>query len=220
MSVLDRLRQHLDRREAELRVRVEDLLRPFGLAVPWEAPNLTDFLETLPPDLRQMAETVLARFEELLHQQRALRAAGQVLDAPTIRPADDRPACINCSRGPAFRRRLCSTCYRTPAIRQQHQRVIEAQQKVVVPRARRGRVPARATDARPGTPEKLAVMMARLAAGECLFHKDDPRWEDALADLPDLLVEDPAVGAEGRPKRMKRRIRSVREPRRRRVSAC
>ena len=32
------------------------------------------------------------------------------------------------------------------------------------------------TDAVPGTPEKIAVLQARVEAGEYLFHPDDRRW--------------------------------------------
>lgn len=40
-----------------------------------------------------------------------------------------------------------------------------------------GRLPARPTDALPGTPEKLAVMHERAKRGETLFHPDDAQWE-------------------------------------------
>jgi hypothetical protein len=48
------------------------------------------------------------------------------------------------------------------------------------PRAVKGGEPE-PTDALPGSPEKIAVLMARAAAGLSLFHKDDPTVEKIRA---------------------------------------
>lgn len=69
---------------------------------------------------------------------------------------------------------MCNTCYRSPArdlyplppeIAKFGQRPQQAKTL--------GKIPSRATDARPGSPEKIAVMAERAKRGESLFHPDD-----------------------------------------------
>ena len=88
-----------------------------------------------------------------------------------------KPRCLHCRKRcqNKGRRKLCSICFFTPGVRDLYPLSDH-------PSARRGSGtglmvgrPTRPTSARPGTPEKLAVLRARAAAGEVLFHPLDGR---------------------------------------------
>jgi len=85
-----------------------------------------------------------------------------------------RPVCRHCHRRAVHRPRgLCFRCYGTPAV---HAAYFPARAPrvtdVVDPKT-----PA-PTNHAPGTPEKMAVLAARAAAGEHLFHPRDRVVED------------------------------------------
>ena len=76
-------------------------------------------------------------------------------------------------------RGLCHVCSRDPALKARYPSKSDprlGQQEPTVPIARV--LAARPTDARPGTPEKIAVLEARAAAGEYLWHPLDYRDQD------------------------------------------
>lgn len=83
--------------------------------------------------------------------------------------------CRHChkSRGYTNRRRLCWTCYHTPdvlALYPPARRPGEAE-GIVTTR----HLACEPTDARPGSAEKVAVLVARAAAGQVLYHEQDRR---------------------------------------------
>jgi hypothetical protein len=89
--------------------------------------------------------------------------------------------CCHCKVKRAYRPRgLCGRCYLTPAIRTLYSLPEEVLNKDVYRKGRDShcnrKMPER-TDAMPGTPEKVRVMMERLRNGEELFHPDDAHNE-------------------------------------------
>lgn len=83
------------------------------------------------------------------------------------------PACRHCGRAKVNRPRgLCWDCYYAPGVRERYPSTSKF--------ARRSKpdffgsllLPT-PTDAPPGSEEKMAVLAARAAAGESLFHPDD-----------------------------------------------
>lgn len=60
-------------------------------------------------------------------------------------------------------------------------------------------LPAQPTRAMPGTREKLAIMAARAAAGQHLYHPDDALWEHDAADALSITA---IVRRNGIPERM------------------
>ena len=87
-----------------------------------------------------------------------------------------RPACRHCGGNVACRPRgLCWPCFGDPGVRALYP-------TSAAPTSRRGvgngvnaaaPPPAEPTDAAPGTPEKVAVLAARAARGESLWHPSD-----------------------------------------------
>lgn len=101
-------------------------------------------------------------------------------------------ACRHCRRAKVNRPRgLCWTCYYTPGV--------VALYPSTSKYARRGvghghRVHAplpEPTDALPGTPEKLAVLAARSAAGQQLHHPADPVVTPVPVGVPGLHTSRP-----------------------------
>lgn len=99
--------------------------------------------------------------------------------------------CRNCQNKKANRPRgLCWTCYYTPGVREQFPSTSKF--------ARRGvedfngkATPCEPTEALPGTPEKVRVLMERARLGQQLWHPDDARLEtpvEADSDLELLLT--------------------------------
>lgn len=79
--------------------------------------------------------------------------------------------CLHCStESTIYPRGLCFRCYKRPYIRERY-----ATQEVAYREPKRARLPRRPTTAKPGTPEKIAVMMERAAAKRQLFHPGDAR---------------------------------------------
>jgi hypothetical protein len=84
--------------------------------------------------------------------------------------------CRHCAAAPATRPRgLCWGCYHDRGVRARYD------SRAVVPAVRdgfRGRpLPPDPTRARPGSPEKVAVLHRRALAGWQLFHPDDARLD-------------------------------------------
>jgi hypothetical protein len=77
--------------------------------------------------------------------------------------------CRHCSRCRVLQsRRLCWHCYQTDAIRRLY---LPVRRKSVGEEAPQGI--AEPMDALPGTPERVAVLVARAAAGQALWHPHD-----------------------------------------------
>jgi hypothetical protein len=87
-------------------------------------------------------------------------------------PPEHAVGCRFCGRTPANRpKRLCCRCSKDPAIRERYG---SKSRRGIGADGRGPRRPApHPTDAYPGTPEKLAVLIARAAAGVELWHADD-----------------------------------------------
>jgi hypothetical protein len=89
-----------------------------------------------------------------------------------------RPACQHCGQRKATRpRTLCWPCYYDRTIREQYPTKTNTGRRGI------GFGDARAmperTDALPGTPEKMRVLMERAARGQHLFRDDEPRCDTA-----------------------------------------
>lgn len=86
-------------------------------------------------------------------------------------PCPTKPQCAHCRTKPVNRPAgLCWSCYHTPAVRERYRKRW--------PRGfgidnREPPLPPTPTTARPGTPEKIAVMRARASAGVAIFHPGD-----------------------------------------------
>ena len=81
-------------------------------------------------------------------------------------------ACRECGNVRRLRPRLlCPRCYENPAVRAKYPPLSTDN----CGRNAAGPVPAAATSFEPGTPEKVAVLEARVAAGEQLWHPKDAR---------------------------------------------
>jgi hypothetical protein len=90
--------------------------------------------------------------------------------------------CRHCHQGKINRPRgLCWSCYYRPGVRESYPSTSKF--------ARRGPgnffaaapMPARPTDALPGSPEKLAVLEERARLNQSLWHPDDARFENGVA---------------------------------------
>ena len=99
-----------------------------------------------------------------------------------VRPVreDGKPLCVHCGRRRRNRPRgLCWTCYRAPAV----QAAYPGNPPPVGSGNPVHRLPGSPTDARPGSEAKMAVMAARAARGECLFHPADVRFGCSVRDI-------------------------------------
>ena len=87
--------------------------------------------------------------------------------------------CRHCDRNPARRSRgLCWSCFYSPGVRERYP---PATTPSGLGRGRK-RLPCEPTDASPGSPEKIRVLMDRAARGLELFHEDDAEvWSEPLA---------------------------------------
>lgn len=90
--------------------------------------------------------------------------------------------CAHCKRNRLIHRRsLCTTCYYKPDIRVQYSRIEEGfrsdgrRYSVGTRDTPTPRVLPEPTDALPGTPEKIAVLLERLSRGQILWHPLDAR---------------------------------------------
>jgi len=85
--------------------------------------------------------------------------------------------CLHCKARPGDKcRGLCFKCWNDDGIRASHPP--DAKYAAKLPAVKRPgvRMPA-PTDARPGSAEKIAVLMGRVARGERLFHPRDAKMD-------------------------------------------
>lgn len=97
---------------------------------------------------------------------------------------DPRPThCRHCTRHKATRSRgLCFGCFITPEVKALYPPSTSAFNNRGLGHAGfcAAPLPAEPTDALPGTPEKIAVMKARAARGERVFHPRDATGRDPM----------------------------------------
>lgn len=80
--------------------------------------------------------------------------------------------CQHCQKNRVARpRKLCWSCYYNPGVRGRYPPIVLER---LSPGTGRRRKPCEPTDAIPGTPEKIRVLMERAERGEELFHEADP----------------------------------------------
>ncbi len=85
--------------------------------------------------------------------------------------------CRHCQKWVATRPRgLCWVCYYAPGVRELYP--AQSRASVIVDRFGKFPPPAFPTRARPGTPEKIAVLHARALARCQLWHPDDAPADD------------------------------------------
>ena len=103
-----------------------------------------------------------------------------------------KPAvCLNCqnpARSVNRPRGLCWGCYYTPGVKELYPPASPYARRGIGNVNRTSRLPAAATDAEPGTAEKVAVMCERAARGESLFHPGDPKVLARAGGYPGLFV--------------------------------
>lgn len=111
-----------------------------------------------------------------------------------------RPDCRCCGVRKVVRPRgLCWTCYNRPGVRElfgpPDPRTAKYARRSGVGLGFRARAPLpEPTRAEPGSAEKLAVLAARAAAGEQLFHPDDPSLSGGYGRVRVAVVRDPFPG--------------------------
>src|SRR2546423_7813948 len=91
--------------------------------------------------------------------------------------------CRHCGRDRVNRPRgLCWTCYYTPGVRERYPSTSKFARRGVGNFCGAAPLPEFATDAMPGSEEKILILMERAARREALFHPDDnPLVMPALA---------------------------------------
>lgn len=87
-----------------------------------------------------------------------------------------RPLCIHCCSVPTNRPRgLCWHCYYSPGVREKYPSTSKFARRGVGNFCGNTATAARPTRARPGSPEKVAVLAQRAGLGLTLWHSDDER---------------------------------------------
>jgi hypothetical protein len=82
--------------------------------------------------------------------------------------------CRHCQRVPSNRPRgLCWSCYYTPGVRELYPSTSKFARRGVGDFNGAARLAAAPTDARPGTPEKVAILCERARLGVSLWHPLD-----------------------------------------------
>ena len=82
--------------------------------------------------------------------------------------------CRHCNRVRSNRPRgLCWSCYYTPGVREQYPSTSKFARRGVSDFNGRARLAATPTEALPGTPEKVAVLIERARLGLSLWHPQD-----------------------------------------------
>jgi hypothetical protein len=82
--------------------------------------------------------------------------------------------CRHCGRKKAGRPRgLCWTCYQTLDIRERYSSTSKFGRRGVLDFNGASQLPAAATGALPGSPEKVAVLQQRASRREALWHPED-----------------------------------------------
>jgi hypothetical protein len=95
--------------------------------------------------------------------------------------------CRHCHQAKVGRPRgLCWCCYYAPGVRERYPSTSKFARRGIADLTGERRQPI-PTEALPGTPEKVAVMCARAARGQSLFHDDDATVVNGMVVGP-LLV--------------------------------
>jgi hypothetical protein len=91
--------------------------------------------------------------------------------------------CRHCGHIPASRPRgLCWNCYYTPDVRDQYTSTSRYGRRGIEDSYGHFLLPPAPTEALPGTPEKLAVLMSRAMQHQALWHPHDaPALQPAMA---------------------------------------
>ena len=96
--------------------------------------------------------------------------------------------CRHCQKVKSNRPRgLCWSCYYTPGVREQYPSTSKFAQRGIDDFNGRAPLPA-PTDALPGTPEKVAVLMQRARLKQALWHPQDATHEDAPLPCEDVAL--------------------------------
>ncbi len=103
-----------------------------------------------------------------------------ILSLPIVPPL--AKTCRHCGRDKVNRPRgLCWTCYYTPGVRDRYLSTSKFARRGVRDRCGRVPLPCAPTAALPCTPSKVAVMAARAARGESIFHPLDAQLPEACS---------------------------------------
>lgn len=102
-----------------------------------------------------------------------------------------RRVCRHCGCQKASRPRgLCWRCFDVPGIRNLYPSTSKYARRGLVCEDNPQLRPPQPTSARPGSPEKLAVLEQRAECGEALWHPEDQTWEmNAVALVSQLESE-------------------------------
>ena len=88
--------------------------------------------------------------------------------------------CLHCHEPRPIRsRRLCWRCYAVHTVREQYKKIPSLRSGLCGDNKDLPLCPW-ATDAQPGTPEKMSVMLRRAETGYAIFHPDDPERNDEI----------------------------------------
>ena len=91
-----------------------------------------------------------------------------------------RLVCRHCRKTRANRPRgLCWSCYYAPGVKDRYPSTSKYAKRGVGNITGVQPLPAKPTEAVPGSAEKVAVLEARAAAGESLWHPQDADWSEA-----------------------------------------
>lgn len=103
---------------------------------------------------------------------------------------ESRPACRHCKAKPTNRPRgLCWTCWRAPGVKELYPPTSRYANRGVADRTSSHDVlPVEATDAEPGSEEKVRVLCERAARGEALHHPGDARVTSASVGHSGIYV--------------------------------
>lgn len=113
----------------------------------------------------------------------ATRAAFRQAEAPAPK------VCRHCKKVGVNRPRgLCWSCYYAPGVKALYPPTSKYAQRGVGNFTGVQPLPAEATDAEPGSAEKLAILIARAARGEQLFHPRDLRRPTRAAGVPGVVI--------------------------------
>ncbi len=86
--------------------------------------------------------------------------------------------CRHCKKSKVCRPRgLCWTCYYRPGVKEMYPSTSKYARRGVGNFAGQAPLPKRSTNARPGSEEKIAILMERALLKQSLFHPDDLRLE-------------------------------------------
>jgi hypothetical protein len=92
--------------------------------------------------------------------------------------------CQHCHQASVCRpRRLCWSCYYKPGVRDLYPTTSKFGRRGPGNINRNAPLPAFPTDARPGTPEKIAVLQERVRMRQALWHPDDADFAGVKSEI-------------------------------------